>query len=185
MGGVVEQSKRSDAVAVRLAIHAAFALCLASCSSHGGRHAALAASDARNACSIENARANVVAAVHRFADAFRSGDVPTVDALLHERYVHTNGANKSTDRRAWVAWFTSRSQKIKNGELAVLEYDMSDLDVEVVSDVAVVTGLVQSTTQTSGATEHSRIRFTNVWVCGAGQWKRLAFHDAPAADAGR
>jgi ketosteroid isomerase-like protein len=120
--------------------------------------------------------------VHRFADAFRAGDVARVDSLLHEKYVHTNGGSKPTSRAAWMTWFTSRSQKIATGELTVLGYDLRDVDVAIFSDVAVVTGRVDSTSKTTTGTEQSSIRFTNVWMCNAGWWKRIAFHDSPAID---
>jgi ketosteroid isomerase-like protein len=148
----------------------------------GGCHAASTVPTS-HACSAETARADVTRAVHEFAGAFRAGDVAKVDALLHASYVHTNSGHKAIARAAWMDWLTSRSRKIESGELKVLSYELSDIEVIVSSNVAVVTGRVDTATQVSAGTERSKIRFTNVWMCDAGQWKRIAFHDAPAAEA--
>ena len=153
------------------------------CSLAGGCHAAIPAQGGRDGCSADDAKSSVLRAVRQFADAFRAGDVATIDSLLHERYVHTNNGNKPTSRAAWMSWFTARSQKMQRGELALLKYELASVEVELFSGVAVVTGRVDATTQAGGATEPSSIRFTNVWICSAGQWKRIAFHDSPASDA--
>jgi len=153
------------------------------CSLAGGCHAAIPAQGSGDSCSADEAKSNVLRAVHQFSDAFRAGDVKKIDSLLHERYVHTNNGNKPTSRAAWMSWFTARSRSMKSGELTLLKYELASVDVELFSGVAVVTGRVDTTTQASGATEPSSIRFTNVWICNAGQWKRIAFHDSPASDA--
>ena len=149
------------------------------CSLSGGCHRAIPEQSSRDTCVADDTRTSVMDAVQQFADAFRTGDVAKVDSLLHERYVHTNSGNEPTSRAAWMSWFTSRSRKMQSGELRLLTYELSGIDVEVFSGVAVVTGRVDASSQTSGATEQSSIRFTNVWMCDAGQWKRIAFHDSP------
>jgi len=148
-----------------------------------GCQAALPAQGSRDGCSADDAKSSVLRAVHQFADGFRAGDVKKIDSLLHERYVHSNNGNKPTSRAAWMSWFTARSQKIQTGELTLLKYELASVEVELFSGVAVVTGRVDSATQAAAVTEPSSIRFTNVWICNAGQWKRIAFHDSPASAA--
>jgi protein-tyrosine-phosphatase/ketosteroid isomerase-like protein len=133
-------------------------------------------------CLTDDPRSEVERAVHRFAAAFRAGDVAQVDSLLHERYVHTNAGKKSLSREAWMNWFRDRSGKIKKGELEVLGYEVRDLEIAMLPGTAVVTGTVESVTRASGATDRAKVRFTNVWACSDGRWMRLAFHDAPAVD---
>jgi ketosteroid isomerase-like protein len=135
-----------------------------------------------DACFPVDVRAEVVRAVQRFAAAFRAGDVDTIESLLHERYVHTNGGNRPLSREAWITWFRDRSRKMKSGEIEVLSYEVRDLEVAVVAGSAVVTGWIESATRVSGASERSKIRFTNVWACEHGRWMRVAFHDAPAVE---
>jgi hypothetical protein len=71
---------------------------------------------------------------------------------------------------------------MKNGDLEVVEYEVHDLGVAVLAGSAVVTGWVESATRASGAIQRSKIRFTNVWACSEGRWRRFAFHDAPVIE---
>lgn len=121
---------------------------------------------------------SVEEAVRSFADAYRDGDVETVDALLANDYVHINSGAAPGDRDSYLAWNRTRAENLGGGEWSVETYDLSELQIKTYDDAAVVTGRVTASGVRDGENWASDIRFTNLWVIEDGAWKRAAFHDA-------
>ena len=133
--------------------------------------------DTSDRCVGESARASVLGAMNEFADAFRTGDVKRAEALLHARYVHTNGGAEPMTRTEWTKWFRTRSEEIERGAFRFVDYDVSGVEAEFFSRTAVITGLVATRFSRLSAMRQATVRFTQIWTCEGGDWKRIAFHD--------
>jgi len=88
------------------------------------------------------------------------------------------------NRDEWLNWIESRRAKLDSGELVIKTYRVSDVEVQIYGEAAVVTGVVRSSGQRNGALFTSPVRFTNVWVKQGGEWRRAAFHDSPLPESG-
>jgi ketosteroid isomerase-like protein len=115
--------------------------------------------------------ADLDAAVHRFGEAWASGDVATLETLLSPTYTHTDALGEFHDRSGWVEYArrrTGRSTRI----------GFRDVRKRVVGDVAIVTGIndLRGPGALSASDQkNSTIRFTQVWVWDRGRWLREAF----------
>lgn len=117
-------------------------------------------------------------AVREFADAYRTGDVETVDALLANDYVHTNSGGAPGDRDSYLAWNRTRAENLQSRTWSVEAYELSELQMKPYDGFAIVTGRITASGVRDGAPWMSDIRFTNVWIVEDETWKRTAFHDA-------
>jgi ketosteroid isomerase-like protein len=118
--------------------------------------------------------ADVRAAVGRFAEAFRDGDVKTLESLLADDYRHTNGGTGSVlDREGWLNYVRTR------GPVSFTRYENEDLKIDLRGDVAIVTGVNRSAGTRGGGDFDMALRFTQTWVRTGEGWKRASFHDSP------
>jgi len=120
---------------------------------------------------------DVLAAVERFGQAYRSADVDVLKEMLTADYVHTNSASAPIGRDAWLSWVASRRTAIEEGRLRVVDYVNSDLDVVRHGEMAIVTGRNRTVSEEDGERRVSTLRFTMVWVKAEAGWKRAAFQD--------
>jgi len=133
-----------------------------------------------------NSEAEVRAAVASFGSAFVEADVPTLEGLLEENYIHINGSSGNVlNRDEWLGWVESRRAELESGALVVSDYRIEDVEVEIHGEAAVVTGVAVASGNRHGVPYHSQVRFTNVWVHRDGAWRRAAFHDTPLLDNSR
>jgi uncharacterized protein (TIGR02246 family) len=126
---------------------------------------------------VVHADDDLLAAVERFGDAYRDGEVEVLAGMLTEDYVHTNSSSTPIGREKWLAWVSTRRTALDEGRLRVLEYENTDIRVVRHGDAAVVTGRNRTVSEESGATKTSSLRFTMVWVKTESGWKRAAFQD--------
>ena len=123
--------------------------------------------------------AAVRAAVSAFGEAFAAADVGVLGDMLTANYLHVNGSSGNViERAAWLSWIASRREEMRSGALVVETYEVGDVLVRMSGRTAVVTGVVRSTWTRHGEPGTSNLRFTNVWLEEAGQWRRAAFHDS-------
>ena len=120
----------------------------------------------------------VRARVQAFGRAYRDADVDAVDRLLAARYVHSNGGHSPSDRAGYLKWNRTRAERIRSGAWRVDTYELSEVAVTVFGDTAVATGRVKASGQRDDKQWSSDVRFSNVWIREAGDWRRAAFHDA-------
>lgn len=121
---------------------------------------------------------SVETAVRQFAEAYRDGDVETVESLLADDYIHINSGAAPGDRDSYLAWNRTRAEYLKSGAWSVDTYDLTELQVKLYKSTAIATGRVTATGVRDGTAWSSDVRFTNLWVMENGRWKRAAFHDA-------
>ena len=119
--------------------------------------------------------ADLDAAMHRFAEAWASGDIAVLEAVLSPSYTHTDAFGEFHDRSSWLEYAQRRTGR-------TTRIGFRSLRRRLVGDVAIVTGI--NDIEGSGAlsaSDHSdfTIRFTQVWVWGQGQWLREAFQATP------
>ena len=132
--------------------------------------------------SAEALETTVLAKVDAFAEAFRDGDVETIEGLLGSRYSHCNSDGSRPTKDQWLEWFSTRAREIRSGRFVFSEYRNDDIQIQIHETVAVVTAVNVSSGIRDGKPFSNRLRFTQVWVLEAGEWKRIAFHDSHVAD---
>ena len=122
----------------------------------------------------------VRSAVDQFGRAFVEADVPTLESLLSENYVHVNGRSGDVlNRDDWLKWVKSRRTEIEKGELEFCDYRIEDLIIVVDEDTATGVGTVVVCMSRNGSSNTSKLNFANTWLYREGAWRRSAFHDSP------
>lgn len=134
------------------------------------------------ASAVDGPEAVVRSQVKAFGEAFRSGDVRTIEGLLAARYSHCNSDGSRPSKEEWLAWFESRARALREGRFIYTEYRNEDVEVHVHGNAAVVSGVNVSAGRNDGRPFRIRLRFTNVWVLEGTRWRRAAFHDSRIED---
>ncbi|WP_444995717.1 nuclear transport factor 2 family protein [Aliikangiella sp. IMCC44359] len=116
--------------------------------------------------------------IELFGQAFVNADVKTLDALLTEKYRHTNSGSKAFGKTQWLKWIAGRQQATTSGELKYTSYQTEDLQIVLYGGSAVVTGRNIAKGIDKNKAFMVDIRFTHLWVKENEQWKRAAFQDA-------
>ncbi|MEM7486751.1 MAG: nuclear transport factor 2 family protein [Bacteroidota bacterium] len=128
-------------------------------------------------CMAQPKEEELLEAIEMFNTAFANSELSTLDAMVTENYVHTNGNAKAIDRPSWFKYLKSRNQEIESGTLKVEGYNMSELHVELHDTMAIATAKVSTSMIKNGEALKNEYRVTNVWVYEDTIWKRAAFHD--------
>ncbi len=77
-----------------------------------------------------------------------------------------------------MAYLQKRKQEIVDGSLVVNRYNMSEVEVELFDDMAIVSAKIStSSLREPGEDQINEYRVTNIWVKETGNWKRAGFHD--------
>ena len=133
-----------------------------------------------------NPETQIRAALASFATAFIEADIPTLEGLLEERYIHINGGSGNVlNRDEWLRWVESRRVKLESGALVISDYWIEYVEVEVHGEAAAVTGVAIAKGSRDGIPYDSQVRFTNLWVHRGDSWRRAAFHDSPLLEKSR
>jgi hypothetical protein len=107
--------------------------------------------------------------------ALLEGDMPALQGLLAEElvYVHSTGACDRKD---------SYLAKLSGGSLKYLELNFSDLRVQILQQVAVVSGRMAATVSKDGQQKKVASLFMTVWSYSAeGNWRLHAHQGTPLA----
>ena len=128
-------------------------------------------------CSTASKEEELLTAIEQFNDAFSSGDVNTLESMITENYLHSNGSSKAIRKENWLNYLRKREADIRQGKLEVLDYQFDEVAIEKYNDAAFVTGRVTSTTRRGSETVTSQYRITHLWIYESGNWKRAGFHD--------
>lgn len=113
--------------------------------------------------------------IRRFGEAWASGDLETLAALLSPTYTHTDIFGAYQDRAAWLAYAGGRTGR----DTQIL---FRDVETRRIGDTAIVTGINEvagSGARHAGDRENLLLRFTQIWVLRDGQWLREAFQATP------
>jgi len=134
-------------------------------------------STAQEAGLTKKDKENLVQALTVFNNAFQEGNTAVLASMITENYTHTNGNSKPIGKKSWLSYLQKRSQKIKTGELQIIQYKMEDLAIEYLNTTAIVTGKVLVSSKVSDTIKSNEYRITNLWVHTPDGWKRAGFHD--------
>ncbi|WP_431124582.1 nuclear transport factor 2 family protein [Flagellimonas flava] len=125
----------------------------------------------------EASKEKLLVALQKFNTAFQHGDIQTLDSMITDSYVHTNGTSQAIHKSNWLGYLEKRNERLTSGELEVLHYEMDDLGFVHYRDFTIVTGRVLVTNRISQDTIENQYRVTHLWVNENGNWKRAGFHD--------
>jgi ketosteroid isomerase-like protein len=102
--------------------------------------------------------------VQAFGEAWARRDLALLRALLSPDYIHTDIEGRVLRHDEWLAYVENQA----HGSAVTF----GDLEVRELGAVGIVTG---SNGIAGGSMGRSTIRFTQVWLLLAGEWKRIAF----------
>jgi hypothetical protein len=116
--------------------------------------------------------ADVIRRAHERADALATGDRAQLSELLHPEFRWTSHAGERFDRAAYV-----RSNI--GGRSQWFGQELSDVEVVVHEDTAVLRCAAVDTVDGGSGTEVFRMPMTQVWVRYDARWVLLAGHAGP------
>lgn len=117
---------------------------------------------------------DVMAAQHRFDDAERTDDRTALGELIHEDFVSIGPKGFLMDKAQWIA----RHDFFAYHELAV-----SDEDVRVFGDAAIVRDIQRNHATSSGHEVRVNTRVSQTWVRTEGTWRLAGIQFSSLADA--
>ena len=118
-------------------------------------------------------------AVRRFGEAWANGDGAMLDSLLSPTYSHTDVFGKLSDRAAWLAYASRRTDR-------TTRIEFRDVRVRISGDVGIVTGindLQDGGIRDAADQKNLTLAFTQIWVWQQGRWLREAFQATPIVQA--
>jgi ketosteroid isomerase-like protein len=113
--------------------------------------------------------ARILALEAKWNDAYKIGDVSTMESLLAEDLIITVEDGSTFSKAGYLA-------HTADSALKVLISDLSDVKVRMHGTVAVVTGAYHEKGTSKGKSYESRDRFTDVWMKTASGWQVIASH---------
>ncbi len=118
----------------------------------------------------ESAESKILALESKWNDAYKRGDVSTMESLLSPDFVITVEDGKTFSKSGYLVYNTASALHVEISE-------MTDLKVRMHGNVAVVTGAYHEKGTSKGKPYESRDRFTDVWIKNAdGAWQVIAAH---------
>lgn len=113
----------------------------------------------------------------RFNQAFAKADLETLDRHTPENYRHTNGNSAAFGKESWFNYLKKRKADIDSGVLVMEKYEMSEIDIQLHGNSAVITGKVLTKGVNKGEAFERQLRVSHFWILVDGIWKRAGFHD--------
>lgn len=133
--------------------------------------------DSKKTVVSEAERQELLTTIESFNTAFRNGDARTLNTMITDEYLHTNGNSKAIDKKSWITYMEHRSGSLARGNFEVSDYAMDEIDIAFYGDAALVTGKVSVTRKDATGIKTNNYRVTHLWIKEAGKWKRAGFHD--------
>jgi Domain of unknown function (DUF4440) len=106
------------------------------------------------------------------AKAWVSGDRTTLERIIASEWTTTGPDGRTSDRARVLA------QVFETGVHRIHDLKIDDVKARVFGDAAVVTGRTRGVGEFEGAAYDVVIRFTDVFVRRAGQWRAVASHSS-------
>lgn len=113
----------------------------------------------------------------QFNTAFAQGDLEFLDKHTTDNYRHTNSAGKAFEKDAWFNYLKNRKEDLESGALKIEAYELSEVDVQMHEDAAIITGKILTKGLNKEIAFQRFIRVSHFWVFEEGSWKRAGFHD--------
>jgi ketosteroid isomerase-like protein len=105
----------------------------------------------------------------KWVAALEKSDAATLDSIFADTYVETDGRGHRSDKQALLA-------VVKSGDLKVESIKLSDMQVYVYGDAAVLTGSAASAGNYKGQPFAANASFTETFVRQNGKWRAVASH---------
>lgn len=112
---------------------------------------------------------------NRFRDALFASDTPTLDTLLARNYRGHNLRGELEDREAVLHAY-------RPGAANLTEFEVDEVEIEVFSEVGIITGKGYVAGTWEGQPWSHHLRFCDVYVNRDGRWQLLLSHATPMAE---
>ena len=110
---------------------------------------------------------------NKWVAALEKSDAATLDSIFVTTYVDTDEQSHRSDKQAVLG-------VLKSGDLKIEAIKLSDMQVYVYGDAAVVTGSALQSGNFKGQPLTANIIFTDTFVKQNGQWRAVASHRSVA-----
>jgi ketosteroid isomerase-like protein len=117
----------------------------------------------------EPGSSQILALETKWNDAYKSGDVATMESLLADDFIITVEDGTTFSKSGYLAHTAA-------AELRVQISQMTDLRVRMHGNIAIVTGAYHEKGTTKRVPYESRDRFTDVWMKANRGWQVIAAH---------
>jgi ketosteroid isomerase-like protein len=114
----------------------------------------------------------------RWNDVYKRGDIATMNVLLADDFIITVEDGSTFSKPGYIA-------HTGNSSVHVDISDMSDLQVRMHGNTAVVTGAYHEKGVDKGKGYEYRDRLTDVWMNYNGKWRLIASHYSPSGSNNR
>jgi ketosteroid isomerase-like protein len=111
---------------------------------------------------------------NQWVRALAKSDTATLDSIFADTYVDTDEHSHRSDKQGVLL-------VLKSGELKIESINLSDMQVYVYGDAAVVTGSASQAGSFKGQSLTATIIFTDTFVRQNGKWRAVASHRSAAA----
>jgi ketosteroid isomerase-like protein len=136
--------------------------------------AVLAPGQAQNSGPLQGATTQAfINLENKWVDALVKADTATLDSILADTYVDTDEHSHRSDKQGVLSI-------LKSGELKIQSIKLSDMQVHVYGDAAVVTGSAAQAGNFQGQPLSAAITFTDTFIRQNGKWKAAASHRSAA-----
>lgn len=108
--------------------------------------------------------------------AFLKHDTATIDRILAEDYVGTDGRGLVTNKAQELEEAREHAAKAPVPPFLILDESVTDMKVRRYGNVGVVTGRVIEKIRSNGNESTIQYRRTTVWVKRDGRWQCVSFH---------
>jgi len=130
---------------------------------------ALSVSDAQNK---RDSASQVLAVEKQWNEVYKRGDIAMMNSLLTDDFIITVEDGQTYSKPGYIA-------HSGNSNVHVQVSDMSDLQVRMHGNTAVVTGAYHEKGIDKGKPYEYRDRLTDIWMNYNGRWRLVASHYSP------
>lgn len=120
---------------------------------------------------VPNAEAQLTKIEHDWADAYVKRDPSFVQRLAADDFIFIGPDGNSVGKADYVKGMT--------GPTVFTAFEIGEMKVRTVGDVAVVTGKANITAKTDDKDESGKYAFTDVFAKKAGEWKAISSQATP------
>jgi len=115
----------------------------------------------------------LIALENKWVDALMKSDTPALDSIFADTYVDTDEHSQRSDKQGVLS-------VLKSGELKMESIKLSDMQVHVYGDAAVVTGSAAQAGNFKGQALAPKVIFTDTLIKRDGKWIAVASHRSAA-----
>ncbi|HKT67987.1 MAG TPA: nuclear transport factor 2 family protein [Terriglobales bacterium] len=133
---------------------------------------ATSASGASDAQIKRDSASQVLAVEKQWNEVYKRGDIAMMNSLLTDDFIITVEDGQTYSKPGYIA-------HSGNSSVHVQVSDMSDLQVRMHGNTAVVTGAYHEKGTDKGKPYEYRDRLTDIWMNYNGKWRLIASHYSP------